>query len=227
VNVAYAASLSTSFLFRGLDHETIACTLNCFRTERRVARTSLFVQGDAARNVHIIGEGRVKTTRVTESGRELALAILGPDEILGEDVLLDNATLRSTTAMCLEDSVIHTISAQAFHKLSSSDPIIAMNVARQCVAKLDATFNSIEDLAGLPVPKRILGLLERLAIKYGSEVEHGTRIDVPLTHHEVAALIGSTRETVSLEINNLIRAGRLRVQRRQFLLLSAFSTKPR
>ncbi|MDB5093185.1 MAG: Crp-like helix-turn-helix domain, partial [Candidatus Eremiobacteraeota bacterium] len=40
------------------------------------------------------------------------------------------------------------------------------------------------------------------------------RIDVRLTHADVASLVGSTRETVSLEIAKLVEGGRLRLDGR-------------
>jgi CRP-like cAMP-binding protein len=43
-------------------------------------------------------------------------------------------------------------------------------------------------------------------------------ITVRLTHADIASLVGSTRETVSLELARLVRAGRLR-QRGQTLIV--------
>ena len=53
-------------------------------------------------------------------------------------------------------------------------------------------------------------LFERLAAEHGVPAPNGVRIDVRLTHNDIASLIGSTRETVSLEMSNLLKAGRLR-----------------
>jgi CRP-like cAMP-binding protein len=39
-----------------------------------------------------------------------------------------------------------------------------------------------------------------------------------LTHADLATLIGSTRETVSLEMSLLVRAGAIRLDGRQFIV---------
>jgi CRP/FNR family transcriptional regulator len=65
----------------------------------------------------------------------------------------------------------------------------------------------MEDLAYAKISDRILHLLERLATEHGVTTDHGTVIDVRLTHADIASLIGSTRETVSLEMSNLVKSG--------------------
>jgi len=52
-------------------------------------------------------------------------------------------------------------------------------------------------------------LFERLSADHGVPDELGTRIQIHLTHAEIASLVSSTRETVSLEMGKLVRAGRL------------------
>jgi CRP/FNR family transcriptional regulator len=58
--------------------------------------------------------------------------------------------------------------------------------------------------------ERLVNLFNRLALEHGRPVEGGVEITIRLTHADLASLVGSTRETVSLELARLIRAGRLR-----------------
>ena len=58
----------------------------------------------------------------------------------------------------------------------------------------------------------------------GSPTEHGRKtadgiaIDVALTHGDIASAIGSTRETVSLELSKLVKSGRVKQEGRTFVL---------
>ncbi|MBV9646746.1 MAG: Crp/Fnr family transcriptional regulator [Candidatus Eremiobacteraeota bacterium] len=70
----------------------------------------------------------------------------------------------------------------------------------------------MEDLAYARVSDRILHVFQRLAQEHGVPVGDGIRIDVRLTHADIASLIGSTRETVSAEMAQLAREGRIRSQ---------------
>ena len=210
-------SLKRSFLFDGVSERAIATHSHLFVPLVQRRRTRLFEQGDPARMVYLIRKGKVKIERVTESGREVTLAIVGPEDTFGEEVVLQGA-LRSTTATCIDDSSLWTVRSQDFSALLARYPVAAINLAKYLMAQRDATLASIESIAYLKVPSRLLRVLERLASEYGIQSEHGTRIDVRLTHAEVASLIGSTRETVSLELSNLVRSGYLAMEGRYFLL---------
>jgi CRP/FNR family transcriptional regulator len=70
--------------------------------------------------------------------------------------------------------------------------------------------SACEDLAYAKISDRLVHLFERLASELGRATDDGTFLDVRLTHQEIAAMIGSTRETVSLELNQLVRAGRIK-----------------
>ena len=54
---------------------------------------------------------------------------------------------------------------------------------------------------------------------YGAPVDDGVRLEVDLTHADLAALIGSTRETVTAELASLSRAGAIRIDGRTITLV--------
>jgi CRP/FNR family cyclic AMP-dependent transcriptional regulator len=219
-------NLDESILFVGVDQSKMGRYRERFITNIYPARSLVFAQGDAARYLHVISDGMVKLTRLTEDGREIVVGFFGANELVGEDVLLANEVFRRTSATCIEDSVIRAIRADEFRQISDSCPRIAMNVARHFAEQRDAALASIEDIAGLQVSKRLVRALQRLAVKYGTDSEYGRLIDVRLTHADMATLIGSTRETVSLEVNNLVRSGQLAVHGRYFFLPSLNAVNP-
>ena len=83
------------------------------------------------------------------------------------------------------------------------------------VLELTAT---VEDLSYARLSERLFHLLQRLATEHGKPVEGGIEITVKLTHADIASLVGSTRETVSLELARLVRAGRIKQQRGAFII---------
>jgi CRP/FNR family transcriptional regulator, cyclic AMP receptor protein len=57
---------------------------------------------------------------------------------------------------------------------------------------------------------RVLGLLELLAERFGTEVEAGVRVDLPLRHADIGRLVGGRRPTITTAIADLEHDGRLR-----------------
>jgi CRP/FNR family cyclic AMP-dependent transcriptional regulator len=61
-------------------------------------------------------------------------------------------------------------------------------------------------------------LYRKLATEHGVAVEGGTRVDLRLTHSDIASLVGSTRETVSVELAKLVDAHQLRYDGRAIVV---------
>ncbi len=180
-------------------------------------RTMVFDQGEPSRVVYLIKRGKIRISRMTADGKEVTIAILGAGDIFGEDSLFGNTT-RTTIAACMEETLICTARADDLFALLSGNPALALNVAEILSDRLGDASATIEDLATARVSDRLMHLFERLATEHGREEDGGTLLDIRLTHQEIASLIGSTRETVTLEIAALTRAGRISHDGRHFRL---------
>ena len=193
-----------------------------FKTTVYPKRALVFDQGDPARLVYLVKRGQVRISRLTADGKEVTVAVLGPGDLFGEETLFEEHP-RTTVATCMEESLLCSASADDLFALLSRNPALALNVAKILSDRLGDASATMEDLAYARVPDRIVHLFERLAVEHGVVTPEGTRVDVRLTHAEIASLIGSTRETVSLELANLQKAGRLRIDGRFIVLPPAAS----
>ncbi len=193
-------------LFEAANDEAIDGGDRIFTTCVYPKKSMIFDQGDPTRVVFLIKRGKVRITRLTADGKEVTVAVLGAGDMFGEETLFDEAP-RTTHAVCIEESLLCTAKADDLFALLSRDPNLALNVAKILSDKLVDASATMEDLAYAKIPDRIMHLFERLAGEHGVPIDAGTLIDVRLTHADIASLIGSTRETVSLEISKLAKAG--------------------
>jgi CRP/FNR family transcriptional regulator len=165
-----------------------------------------------------VKRGNIRISRITPDGKEVTVAILGAGDIFGEETLFAKGQ-RTTVATTVGQALVCTARADELFELLSRDPELALNVAKIVHDRLDDASATIEDLAYAKVADRLIHLFERLAAEHGIETSEGTRIDVRLTHADIASLIGSTRETVTVELANLARDGRLSSEHGTFTLL--------
>jgi CRP/FNR family transcriptional regulator len=179
--------------------------------------TRVFDQGDPARIVYLVKRGRVRILRETADGKDVTVALLGPGDIFGEETLFD-ARPRTTVAIVVEDALLCQSRAEDLFALLANDPNLALNVAKVLSERLDDAQATMEDLAYARVGDRIVHLYRKLAAEHGTTVPEGTRVEVRLTHADVASLVGSTRETVSLELGKLVEAGRLLIRGRAVIV---------
>lgn len=209
--------LKRSRLFERATSETVANSEHLFTQTIYPNRSLIFEQGDIGRLVYLVKTGKVRIARVTEDGKEITIAILGPGDLFGEELLFCEA-VRSTFATCLEDSLLCMARAGDLYGLLTRHPVLAINVAKYLQEQRDDAMSIVEDLAYLKVPERLLKLFERLALEFGVVSTGGTLIDVQLTQANIASLVGSTRETVSLEMMHLARDGRIEMRGRRILI---------
>lgn len=204
-------------LFEAANDDAIEGADRIFVTSIFAKRSIVFDQGDPTRMVFLIKRGKVRITRLTADGKEVTVAVLGAGDIFGEETLFDEAP-RTTHAICIEESLLCTAKADDLFALLSRDPKLALNVARILNDRLIDASATMEDLAYAKISDRIVHLFERLRIEHGIETHEGTRIDIRLSHADIASLIGSTRETVSLEISKLVKAGTIVYDGKQIVL---------
>jgi CRP/FNR family transcriptional regulator len=182
-------------------------------------KAMIFDESDPSRTVYMVKRGAVRLARVTEDGKEVTLAVLGRGDLFGEEAIFSDRP-RTTFAVALDDALLCMARADDMFALLESEPKVALNVAKVMSERLVELQSTVEDLAYARLSERLVNLFNRLAIEHGRPVEDGVEITVRLTHADLASLVGSTRETVSLELARLIRAGRLR-QRGHRLIVPA------
>lgn len=205
-------------LFERAVEEDISRFAESFQQKVYPKRALVFDYGEEGHNVYLLKTGSVRLSRETEDGRAITLALLRPGDIFGEEPLFDRPK-RLTIARCLEASLVCSTRAQDLYRILASNPILALNMAKYLNERLDEAHCVVEDMSGLKVSERISRLFERLAEEYGVSVPEGVLLDIQLTHADIASMIGSTRETVSLELGLLAKAEKIRFDRRAITLL--------
>jgi len=181
-------------------------------------RETVYAPGERAETLYILDRGRVKISRLTEEGRELTLDILQPGDLFGELSIGRDGGLRSTNAEALEDSVVCAIPRRDFEKLAASNPRFSFAITRWIGGRLNRIETRFENLIFKNVRTRLLTVLRELSGPYGERVPEGRKLTLKLSHQEIANLVGTTRETATLEINNLKREGRLLGKGRTIIL---------
>ena len=169
--------------------------------------------------LYLLCTGRVKIARVSERGRELTLYLLEDGALFGESGLLGADEPYELVAETLEDSLIVVfrrvdIIAALEQSLAATRELLKIVSARRTLAE-----NQVADLVFLEVPKRLAKLLLRLYEGQGGRNGRaGQTLRGKMTHQELANVIGSTRETTTLILNDFKRQGLIDFLGRKILI---------
>lgn len=188
------------------------------RMESVKRRQFIFLPGDAASTIYLLKSGRVKLSRVNEEGKELTLAILEPGEVFGELEILEGMP-RDTVAEALDDVSICVMQRADFEALLKKDPNTNIRLTKLIGLRLKKIESRIEDLVFKDVPARLAHLLIELSKEFGLQENGRTRLNVKISHQELANLIGSTRETVTATLGDFKRRGLIAFDGRRLVIL--------
>jgi CRP/FNR family cyclic AMP-dependent transcriptional regulator len=209
-------------LFEGLSERELRHLVEESRLCRFRAGEMILYQGEPGFACHILMRGRVRVFVVGEDGRELAMHILGPGEIIGEMALFDDLP-RSANVEALEESQTLELHRDALLRCLRRSPALALSLLRSMSTRLRHATGDAEGLASLTVAERLVQRLQRLAEWSGMSVAGGVRIVPPMTQQELAALVGTSRESVNRALVRLRQQGKVRLDNGWIVLLNGES----
>ncbi len=205
------AALAKVPLFGGLSAHELEQLAAATRPRRYDRGEVIFLEGDPGTGLCVIESGLVKIVLRAEDGRELVLNVYGPGEFFGEFALLDGEP-RSADAVAQETCLVHWLRRDEFLTFLEAHPRVARELLAVLSRRLRHTTRVAGDAALRDAPARLARAVLELAATRGRPVDGGTRVEGKFTQSELAAMIGSTRETVNKCLRSLQRRGLLRYE---------------
>ena len=191
-------------LFAELDDRELA-SIAAVAKSRRYAKDDVIFHADESGDIFcLIKEGQVKVTMISPEGKEIILSLLGPGDFFGEMALLDNEP-RSATIIATEPLEIVTIWRSDFLHILSENFSITQKVLAELSRRLRDASNRIESLATMDVYGRLARFFLDTARQRGKVLDNGYVAVTRPTHQAIANMIGTSRETVSRLIHDLMK----------------------
>ncbi len=187
-------------------------------------REVVYLPGDPGQALFFVNGGRVKISKVTRDGKALTLNYCGPSEVFGETCLV-NGGPREEMAEALENAVITAVERDVFESLLRANASVGYQMTRLLAERRRDVENKLETLVFRDVTSKLAELLLQLAEQYGVDDARGTLVALKITHQELANLIGSTRETVSLTLSQFKRKKLICTEGRKVIISDAESLK--
>ena len=197
--------------------DTMAKLAAVAQTQSYRARQVVYLPGDRAASVHFIASGRVKVSKVTRDGKELTLAYRTSGDFFGETCLLEGGP-REEMVEAMETTMSVELDRTGLDHLLANHAPVAYAFARALIDRWRGLQAKVEQLVFKDVGSKLAELLLRLGSEHGIEHRRGLVLGLKITHQEMANLIGSTRETVSLTLSQFKRKGYIQTEGRKVIL---------
>ncbi len=209
--------LKRNDLFEQLDADQLAGIEARSRMQKFPRKGLIYLPTDRSDAVFLLTSGRVKLYHVTSEGKETVLAFIEPGEIFGE-LSLFNPGQREEFAEAMEASTVVMIPGEQMRELVKQHPMLTIQITRLMGLRRQRVERRLKSLLFRSNRDRLIYLLLELAVKYGERHADGLMLGIRLSHQEMASVIGSTRETVTVLLGELQLEDSLIVKRRRVIL---------
>lgn len=176
---------------------------------------TICMQGDPATHVFVLVSGWVKVVSVTSEGHEMVVALRGNGDVVGE--LAGEVTgYRTATIYAIDRVRSLVIPHDRFSDFLDTNPPAARAYRYMLAQRWSQTAESLEARSSTTGGQRLARLLLELADLHGQGHQRETVITLPLSQHELASLVSTSRATVTRALSDwrqrhLIRTGQRQV----------------
>lgn len=217
------------------------------RLRRFPKRSTVYLPGDRSETVYLLAEGRIRIGSPTPDGRLATIALIEPGEVFGELCLFQENPARENPgrdysigenlkpkelakskqlsgnrfeerAEAMLDSSIVQIPGEVIRELMASVPQLSIGVTKLVGLRRVRVERRLKSLLFRSNREKLIHLLLELAEAYGRIDEKGVRLQISLSHQEMASILGATRESITLSLKELQTEGLVQVARQKLLI---------
>ena len=171
---------------------------------RHSKRQVLFAQGDDADSVFYIKKGKVKVAVLSKDGKEAVVALLGPDEFVGEGCLIGQPK-RLATASAMTECETMQVTKEEIQRVLRDEPSFSQMFVSHILTRTARVEEDLVDQLFNSTEKRLARLLLLLA-NFGKEGKPEP-ILAKISQETLAEMIGTTRSRVSHFMNKFRKLG--------------------
>jgi CRP-like cAMP-binding protein len=205
-------------IFDGLDGETLLDVDQMAAMCTFKSNDPVYFPAEPSRCIYFLKKGHVKISRISEDGKEIILDVIGPGEIFGELLDIDDGEERNEIAIAMGEVLICNMLRSDFEKMILKYPDLNFRVTKEVGARLRKVEERVTELVFKDVKKRIAAFLVRYAEDFGTIKGGIITVKPPLSHQELGFLTGAARQTVTTVLNDLRTRGIIDFDRKQIIV---------
>lgn len=200
-------------LFRQLSEEQVRRVEMRSRAREFPRASPVYLPAQHSDSVLLLVRGRIKICHITPEGKQSILAFIDPGEIFGELAIFEPGQ-RDESAETVEKSLVVLIPSGEIHQLMSESPDLSIGITKLIGLRRRRIERRLKNMLFHSNRDRLIHLLLELAESYGEATPAGVELQIKLTHQELANVIGSTRETVTVLLGELQNEKFIKLTRR-------------
>ncbi|MEI7818803.1 MAG: Crp/Fnr family transcriptional regulator [bacterium] len=177
-------------------------------TRKFVKGDVLMHQDESSDDVFYITDGYLKAYTIADDGDEKLISILGPGDVINLEAVFYQKHSHRYYYESLTAGSVYIQDAPTLMKELSKSIEIVINLIRYVMTRNDELSQTLDNILQAKSDAKLVNYLALLVQRFGTEVSDGVIIlPFPLSHAQLASMVGTTRETMTVQLRQLTKAG--------------------
>ncbi|KPU44253.1 global nitrogen regulator [Oxobacter pfennigii] len=202
--------LTNLSLLEVLNSQEYSHWLKIFRSQNFKKKDIIYHPNHEENLVFVVKKGRVRVY-LAYSEKEFTLSILEAGAVY--------STHTRAYIQALEDCELMIADIQSFGRVMTEHPTFMLTVIQVLGDLLKNSISIINGLVFKEVNQRLIEFIIRAAEEKGMAREEGIIVELNLSSEEIAMMLGTTRQTISLLLNDFYKSGILSKLGRRTILI--------
>jgi len=156
--------------------------------------------GDFPQGIYYLKKGFAKLSSISKEGKELTLVLYKSDEFFPVVWTFFGQRASIYSFETLTECDIARMPREVFLEFLTQNPDVFMDIVKHIITRFQVALRRMQYLTFGNASAKLASILLICGKDYGTEKNNEIEIQIPLTHKDIANLVGVTRETVSLEL---------------------------
>jgi CRP/FNR family transcriptional regulator len=184
-------------------------------TQKEAKKNQVVYAKGGERKVFILISGKIKISEVNSTGDEMIKELILPGDIFGDVLLNYEGPAYEYAEVVSERATYYTIGQEQLASLMRSNYSLALNYMAKVSEKFKNLENRYVNMVSKDVKSRLLYFFKEWAKKEGKNQNGKVVMKNPLTHNDLASLISTSRQTVTVILNELKESGVISYNRKE------------
>ena len=171
----------------------------------------IYREGEYGDALYVLASGVLKLVRTYSGSKQATLRLLKPWDIFGHLAFAGEARQRAY-AEAVTECTVTKVPKIFVERAIRQEPRVAFKLMTLWELRLVQYEELVKCLLPRETEVRLANLLPILAQKFGDRVDGVVNIDLRLTHQDLAAMVASTRESVTKVLNDMRNRGVIEIE---------------
>jgi CRP/FNR family cyclic AMP-dependent transcriptional regulator len=182
-------------------------------SEQTVDAGDMFLsEGKRSSYIYFVISGVVNVNKRSPDGKEQVMNMATTGESLN-DVSTFNGNVTAANMLAMTPVILYRIKKKDMKELLENHPKVALNALKVLASRVRRDSGLVRDLSFTQVTGRLAKML--LTYFAGAKTDEWPRF----TQHDMAAIVGTTREVVNRSLRDMEKKGAIRLERHGIVIL--------